>query len=383
MKTSAEKITEKLAPVRETYAGKTFPDIQLKTFQNIEHLFPSRTISRGGDVRVLEHNPRDILDMEIISGGNSYDIYDYVSRNRLAGLLMLKDEKIAFEHYEFGVTDQTRWMSMSMAKSISATLVGVAIQDGYIKSVDDLLSDYIDGLRGTSYECVTIRQLLLMTSGVGWNEDHTDPSSERRQVLELQIAQKPGAILEFMGSLPRVAEPGERWNYSTGETHVVGELLYAATGKRLSDYLSEKIWSRLGMEADASWWLEAKDGLEVAGSGISATLRDYARFGLFIMNDGVIDGERVLPEGWVEEAGASRTVGGERLDYGYMWWHVPAPDWGDHAPGFAARGIFGQYLYINPSERVVLAVWSARAKPRYTEVILDNDFFNAAINALK
>jgi CubicO group peptidase (beta-lactamase class C family) len=372
-----------LALVREVYAGKTFPDIQLNTFQNIEDLFPCRTIRRSGDVKLLQYETKCIFNMNIVSDGEHYDIYDYVSRNRIAGLLMLKDHKIVFEHYEFVIDENTKWMSMSMAKSISSTLVGVAIQDGFIDNLDDQLTKYLPQLIGSSYERVTIRQLLLMTSGVKWDEDHTNPKSERRQVLELQIDQKPGEILKFMGKLPRVAEPGAVWNYSTGETHVVGELIQEVTGKMLSDYLSEKIWSKLGMQSDASWWLESKDGLEVAGSGISATLHDYGRFGLFVLDNGSIDGKQVLPRWWVKEAGASRILGNSRLDYGYMWWHVPAPKDSDHQPGFAARGIFGQYIYINPSENVVLVVWSARAKPRHSEVLLDNDFFNAAIIALQ
>src|SRR5262249_12058816 len=150
-------------------------------------------------------------------------------------------------------------------------------------------------------------------------------------------------ILRYVAHRPRAAEPGTVWNYSTGETHVVGALLYAATGRWVSDYLSEKIWSKVGMEADASWWLESPYGLEVAGSGFSATLRDYARFGLFVLNDGVIDGQRVLPPGWVREGGIPRQVGGKRVDYGYMWWPVPGANGSFADDAFSARGIFGQF----------------------------------------
>jgi len=238
-------------------------------------------------------------------------------------------------------------------------------------------------LIGSAYDGVSIRQLMQMTSGVKWDDNQVNPESERRRMLALQVAQKPGEIMRFMASLPRVAEPGTVWNYSTGETHVVGALVKSATGKWLSDYLSERIWSRLGMEADAYWWLESPGGLEVAGSGVCAPLRDYARFGRFIMNGGVIDGEAVLPEGWMAEAGVSRMVGGERLDYGYMWWPVPDIN-GSLADGaYAARGIFGQYMYLNPVQDVLIAVLSSRAKPRGAEAILDNDFFNSTVEALR
>ncbi|HEY8353220.1 MAG TPA: serine hydrolase [Sphingomonadales bacterium] len=371
---------EEIGDVRRAYAGKLFPDLQVSTFRNIDRLFPTRTVKRGEKVLELPQHHRQLEDFPIPANGTVYDIYDYVSRNRVTGLLILKDGRIAMEYYGAGNDRATRWMSMSVAKSISSTLVGAAIRDGYIGGLEDQLTRYLPELEGSGYDGVTVRELLQMTSGVHWDETHTNPNSERSAVLELQIGQQPGAIMRYMASLPRVAAPGTRWNYSTGETHVVGALLHAATGRWVSDYLTDKIWSKLGMERDASWWLESPDGLEVAGSGISATLRDYARFGLFIMNDGIIDGERVLPEGWVREAGSPRMIGGAQVDYGFMWWPVKGPD-GSYE-GFAARGIFGQFIYVNPRARVVVAVWSARAKPRFAEVILDNDFFNAVVEAL-
>ena len=147
--------------------------------------------------------------------------------------------------------------------------------------------------------------------------------------------------------------------------------------------MSELIWKPFGMESDATWWLEAPDGLEVAGSGIHATLRDYARFGLFMMNDGRIGDRRVVPEGWVREATSPREVGGTKLDYGYMWWPVADANGNGDGQAYSARGIFGQYLYLHPAERVVIAVLSARSKPKNAEVILDNDFFNATVGALR
>lgn len=270
---------------------------------------------------------------------------------------------------------------MSMAKSIATTLVGAAIQDGSIGSVDDPLTRYLPQLKGGGYDSVSIRHLLQMTSGVRWDDTHTDPTSERRIMLDMQIAQQSGAILNFLSRQPRVAGPGTIWNYSTGETHVVGALIHAAVGRWCADYLSEKIWQPFGMESDASWWLEAPHGLEVAGSGINATLRDYARFGQFMLNDGVIGGTRVLPQGWVQEATQPRQVAGQQLNYGYMWWPVAARN-GSFADGaYSARGIFGQYIYINPARQLVVVVLSARAKPKGSEVIADNDFFNSVVEA--
>jgi len=368
---------------RDAYAGKLLPDTQLRLFKDPQWVFATRTIARGGTVQELPRASLQLQDMKVRSKGQEFDLADYLSRNRVVGLLLLKRGRIAFEHYDLGVDANTRWISMSMAKSVSTTLVGAAIQDKLIGGVDEQLTRYLPELRGTSYDGVSIRHLLQMTSGVRWDDTHTDAASERREMLELQIAQQPGAIIEYLSRQPRIAEPGTIWNYSTGETHVVGALVRAAVGSWCSDYLSKKIWSRVGMQSDATWWLEAPNGLEVAGSGINATLRDYARFGLFVANDGVIGNERVLPEGWIEQATSPRQVGNSRVDYGYMWWPVPASDGTFTDRAFTARGIFGQYLYVNPREQVVAVVLSARSKPKGAEAIPDNDFFNSAVAALQ
>lgn len=370
--------------IRLAYEGRLLPDLQVDIFRNTDRVFPTRTCARSAQPLQLPRSTSPVRDVRIRSRGEQFDLYDYVSRNRVAGLLLLKHGEIALEHYEFGNTDTTRWMSMSMAKSVSTTLVGAAIQDGFIKSVEEPLTRYLPELLGTSYDGVPIRQLLQMTSGVRWDDTHTDPQSDRRRMLDLQIEQIPGSIVRYVAARPRAAEPGTVWNYSTGETHLVGALVRAAVGSWLTDYLHEKIWSPFGMEADATWWLESPQGLEVAGSGMSATLRDYGRLGLFVMNDGVINGRNVLPDEWMREASASRTVGhNKRLDYGFMWWPVPDADGSFDDRAFSARGIFGQYIYVNPTQQVVIAVWSARSKPKGAEAILDNDFFNAAVNALR
>lgn len=370
-----------VADIRAVYAGELATEQAIHAFRNMDSMFPTRTVRRARQPIPLPKRKVSLEELHFQSNRSDYSLRDYLELNRVAGLLVLKNGNIAVEEYLLGNDERTRWMSMSVAKSISTTLVGAAIQDGLISGVDALLTDYLPGLRGSGYDRVSIRHLLQMTSGVRWDDSPTDPQSERREMLELQIAQQPGSIMRYMASLPSIAEPGSVFNYSTGETHVVGALVQAATGKTVSDYLSEKIWSRIGTEADAAWWLDAPEGLEVAGSGMSATLRDYGRFGLFILNDGVVDGERILPEGWVEESGACRRIKGELLEYGYMWWPVPVA--GKHDGAFSARGLFGQYIYINPQERVVIVVWSARPKPLHSEVVADNDFFNAAVAALR
>ena len=366
----------------DLYAGKLMPAATAAALSRIDRMMPCRTVARGGAVWALPVSPHPIEDIPVRAGGASYDLADYVSRNRVTGLLVMQDGAVRLEHYEPGCGPATRWASMSMAKSIATTLLGIAVQDGHVASIDEAVVRYLPQLAGSAYDGVSIRQLIQMTSGVRWSDEQIDPASERRHMLKLQLSGTPGSILSYMGTLPRIAEPGTVWNYSTGETHVVGALVHAATGRWLADTLSDRIWSRLGMEQDAAWQLESPGGLEIGGSGVCATLRDYARFGLFMMNGGTIDGAPVLPPGWVAEATAARTIGGARVDYGYMWWAVPDAHGGLEDGAYSARGIFGQYLYVNPRRRILVAVLSARAKPRGAEAILDNDFFNSVVEAL-
>jgi len=347
---------EAIGTVRQVYDGKLYPDIQVNTFRNIDRLFPTRTVARGEVVSALPYSDQPLTDFSYAVDGQTYDLYDVLAMNRVSGMVIIRDGQILFEKYLLGNDEHTRWMSMSVVKSMTATLIGAAIQDGYIASIDDPIVDYLPRFNGTAYDGVTVRHLLQMSSGVAWNETYTDPTSDRRRMLEAQISQQPGAVLALMASLPRAAEPGTVWNYSTGETQLAGALVQAATGKPVAEYLSEKIWTKMGMQADANWWLQSPDGLEVGGSGLSATLRDYARFGLFLLDDGVIDGERVLPEGWVEAASTRKIVGGETVPYGYMLWPM-------HGRSYAAEGIFGQYVFVDPDKDLVVAMWSAQPKP--------------------
>ncbi|MEN3794109.1 serine hydrolase [Fulvimarina sp. MAC3] len=367
-----------IGTVREIYDGRLLPDIQVRTFRNIDKLFPTRTVKAGDTPHPLpDGEPADLTDLEFTVGDERYDLFETMSVNRISGLLVLKDGKIVFEDYELGNDRDTRWMSMSVVKSIVSTLIAAAIADGSIESIDDPLSKYMPELEDSAYGPVTVAQLLTMSSGVQWNETYTDPSSDRREMLDLQIAQEPGAILDFMASLPRATEPGTVWNYSTGETSVASELVAAATGMTVSDYLSEKIWKPYGMESDATWWLDAPDGVEIGGSGLSATLRDYARFGQFVLEGGVIDGERVVPEGWFPAAGQPREIGGKMTEYGQMWWPVAKGEAFKDDEAFAAIGIFGQHVYINPARNVVIAMWAAQPKPLYSNPVSEYSFLEA------
>jgi CubicO group peptidase (beta-lactamase class C family) len=374
--------SEPIGTVREVYDGRLLPDILVNTFRNIDRLFPTRTVRPGQYVYPLPAGNTRLGSVPFTSKGKNYDLYDYLSLNRVSGLLVLKNGRIALETYQLGNTERTRWMSMSVVKSITATLIGAAIKDGHITSLDDPVTRYLPELASSAYDGVSVRNLLQMASGVKWNEEYTDPGSDRRHMLEAQLAQRPGGVLALMARLPRAAAPGSRWNYSTGETQVAGALLRAAVKMPLAEYLSDRIWARFGMESDATWWLESPDGLEVGGSGLSATLRDYGRFGMFLAGDGKAGGEQILPVGWVKEAGSPKVVGGKSVDYGYMLWPIPNRRGTLHEDAFEAVGIFGQHIYVNPREQVVVVVWGALPKPTGKEVIEDSDFFAAVGRAL-
>ncbi len=364
------------------YDGALSPDLAVATFRNIDRLFPTRTVAHATAPHPLPLSRTRLGNVQFTSSGRTYSRDDYVRLNRVAGLLVLKDGKIATEYYGFGNTAQTRWMSMSIAKSITSTLIGAAIRDGAIRALTDRVTTYVPSLAGSAYDGVTVRDLLLMASGVRWNETYTDPASDRRRLLEVQIAQQPGGAVSLMRTLPRAAPPGTVNNYSTGETQIAGEVLRGAVGKPLAEYLAEKIWRVYGMETDATWWLDAPNGHEIGGSGFSATLRDYGRFGLFFLSGGIVNGANILPPNWMADAGARHTLtGGTPLDYGYMWWPASGAAVNDGA--FSAVGIFGQAIYINPRERVVIVQWCAQTKPTGDEIVNNEDFFGAVALALR
>lgn len=363
---------EAIGDVRSVYSGTLYPDIQVNTFRNIQRLFPTRVVDAGTRPYPLRESGRRLRNFSFESGGRRWHLSDVLSLNRVAGLLVIHRDAVVFERYLLGNTRQTKWMSMSVVKSMVATLVGIAIKDGHIGSLDDPLLRYLPELEGTAYDGVSVRNLLQMASGVAWNETYTDPTSDRRAMLEAQIAQQPGAIMELMAKLPRAAKPGARWNYSTGETQVVAALVAAATGHPVARYLSDTIWRPFGMESDATWWLASPDGLEVGGSGLSATLRDYARFGLFMLHGGRVGDRSALPDGWIAAATTPKPISGETVEYGFMWW--PLND-----GAYAAIGIFGQFVYVHPASETVIAMWSAQPRPEGTAFVDEYDFFDAVV----
>lgn len=314
-------------------------DAAFRALDRIPFIAKSRIIPAGKNIYPLPNGAP--LDVDT-------DIDAYMKDQRTAGLVVIQNGTIRLEKYGLDFSDGGRWTSFSVAKSITSTLVGAAIKDGYIKSINDKVSDYIPDLKGSVYDNVTIRHLLTMTSGVKWNEDYADPKSD----VALFDAHKadPGvdATVSYMRKLKREAPPGAAWVYKTGETNLVGVLVSSATKKNLSDYLSEKIWRPFGMEQDASWLL-GSTGHEISGCCIQASTRDFGRFGVFMLGGGIANGKPVLPESWLAAATTKQVeTAPPGYGYGYQWWTM---DDGT----YTAKGIFGQGIFVDPNRNLVIA----------------------------
>ena len=367
------------------------PDEQPGSFRNTDKLFASRLFKHGSIVFALPPAAKPLTAVPYEVAGKKFGIDEFMTRNRVSGLLILDHGHIALERYGLGNTASSRWTSFSVGKSFVSTLVGAAVADGSIHSIEDPITHYLPALKGSAYDGVSVRNMLQMSSGVKWNEDYRQHESDIGKLLACVAAKTPGCIIGFMSKLPRAAAPGTVFNYNTGETHLLGLAVSAATGKHLSDYLSDKIWSRFGMESDGYWSLESTHGAEMAGGSLSMTLRDYGRFGQFILCGGVADGQQVLPKGWLAEASQPRAdspqVGfgklepGDPLGYGYQWWVLPHSPL--HVGAFEAEGIFGQFIYINPKRQLVAVVWSAWPEAWIVNNSIEtHTFLSAAVKTL-
>lgn len=327
------------------------PERRLRAFSDYAGTFPTRAVRAGGRAYPLPRAPRDLPAVSYDLDGKRYDLDDFVRETRVAGLIVVHGGRVLHERYELGNDASTLWVGYSVAKSVVSLLYGAAIDEGYLESLNDPVVRYLPRLAGGAYDRVSVEQLLQMSSGVGWDEDYEDP--------EADVSQSPIAILPFldyMRDLPTAAPAGARFNYSTGETSLAGAVLRAAIGNNLATYLTHRIWRPFGMEADANWMIGAPGGAEYGGCCISATLRDYARIGLFALTGGTApDGRRLLPDGWMARSTApAETYPG----YGYFWWLRP-----DGA--YYAAGIFGQMIWIDPRSETVIAIHSAW--PRATD----------------
>ena len=371
----------------------TTPGNQAATYRNQHSVWPVRTIPHGDPVRQLPPHARSLEELTYRLGDVTLSVDEFMARRRTAGLLILKGGEIALEQYGMGNDPESLWTSFSTAKSMTGTLAGAALHDGAIGSLDDPCDLYLPRLRGSGYKGVTIRNVLRMCSGVAWREDYAPGApSEVHRLGRAMARRQPGAVLDLLCKLPRAHPQGAIFNYSTGDSCVLGAVVAAATGRPLADYLAERVWGPAGMEADGHWQLESDDGLELGGHGVSARLRDMGRFGLLMLEDGEAhDRRRVLPSGWRDLASRpdckatafGRLAPGDPGGYGYHWWATP-PAPGVHAGVFAAIGAFGQLIYINPGEQVVAVIQSAWREPRDIAASAETvTLLRAAVRALR
>jgi len=340
-----------------------------KGFNRIDEFIPSLPIKKGKYTYHLENKFIDLSNVSYDLYGKSYSIKDYFLKLRVAGLLVVHKGNIVYEKYGLDNDENSRWISFSVAKSVTSMLLGAAIQDGFIGSVEDPITKYLPQLVGSSYENVSIKNLLQMSSGVDWDENYSDPESD----VSIAAGFNSTTLLNYLSKLPINSKPGKLFNYNTGETNLVGDLVRSAINNNLSNYLEQKIWQPFGMESDGSWSLDINHLLELGGCCINATLRDYARIGLFAMHDGRLnDGTRVLPERWMEESTApSKGYKG----YGYQWWLETGE------PGsFSALGIFGQIIWINPATETVIVMHSAWPFASNQELSIHQFMLTKAIN---
>jgi len=344
------------------------PEQQLRGYRNIEKIYPTRPITASDDPYPLPSDWVDLADLRYEVEGATFDVDQFFEHNHLVGLLVIKRDKVVVERYARGNTAETRWYSFSVAKSVVSMLIGAAVHDGYIQSLDAEVADYLPLLAGSAYETVSIRAAMQMASGIAWVEDYTDPHSD--------IANTGGSALDrlrYLRKKPRVSPPDKVFNYNTAETNLLGAVLRAAIGNNLSSYLEHKIWRPFGMEHGANWLLLAPGGAEHAGCCLSATLRDYGRIGLFAMRDGRLRrGDSVLPAGWMAE---STTPSLANQGYGYLWWLRGSGV-------YDAIGIYGQAIHIDPLEELVIVTHSAWPQPTGREFSLHRSAFFEAVTAV-
>jgi CubicO group peptidase (beta-lactamase class C family) len=331
------------------------PDQTIVNFRRSDQIFAAHTIHRGDNVRPL---PRAAVQIDPVvqqSGGlPAVSVEQLMKLERITGVIAVKDGEIILERYAFGRGPDDKWISMSVAKSVTSTLIGAAVKDELIHSIDDSVVQYIPELKGTAFDGVTILNLMTMSSGVRWKEDYVDLTSDIALAGGEEMVGGVPPLVAYAKRLEREAKPGTRRKYQTIDADMLGIVLSRALkGRTVADYISEKIWQPFGMEADASWIVD-KAGIERGGCCLSITLRDYARLGMFMDEGGRAGGVDVLPDGWIHDAWTPQPPEPTRYIVGFgYYWQIRQDG------GYEAVGAYGQSVTIYPSEHLVIAVNSA------------------------
>ena len=341
---------------------------KINGFKNGYNYIPSRTIKKSSNPYPLNSLLLDFSKVSYKLKNKSFTLDDYINKFNVGGIIVVRRGNVLYENYNFDNNQNSKWISFSVTKSITSMLLGAAIKDGYIKNVKEPITNYLPLLKGSQYDQVTIKNVLQMSSGVEWNEDYNDPYSD----VNLASGLNSSDLYKYLNKLDRVTKPGKKFNYNTAESNLIGGLIREAVGTNLSSYLERKIWEPFGMESDAEWALDPTFSDELGGCCIYATIRDYARIGIFALKQGKLrDGKQVLPNKWMKE---SIKPSKAMRYYGYQWWLDGPP-----FKSYRAIGIFGQLIWIDPQTETVIAMQSAWDKAWTPEA---DQHRNAVLNAI-
>lgn len=337
--------------------GRTVPSQaeMVGTYSHYDRIWPFHRVAKADTAPPLRRAPQ-ALTLTYTFHGTSRTLDDYLAQNPVTGLLIARDDTILFEHYQYGRTDQDRLLSQSMAKTIVGMLIGIAVAERHIHSIDDPAAAYVPELAGTAFGRTSLRALLHMASGVAFHEVYDVSTSDNarlgRMLFTNALYDAAHAVAMFNA---REAPPDTHFNYGGVQTEVLGLVLTRATGSSLASYLQSRIWQPMGAEADALWTVD-HTGQEVAYCCFSAVLRDWARLGLLLAHDGVANGRRIIPRQWLLDATTAppdspfaphRATPG--MGYGYQVWLLPGP-----RRQFALLGIHGQSIFVDPSAQLVM-----------------------------
>lgn len=326
-------------------------DVNSFAFRNMDQLFTTRTVAHSGSVWTFPKVERP-MDFTYAFGGKTYTAQDAMERTYTNALLIMKNGRIVTEIYRNGSNERTRFMGWSMTKSITSTLVGAALADGLIASLDDQIVKYLPELKGSGYDGVTVRQILQMRSGVDYEEryDFANPGIAASNHINA-LVKNVVRFADAARTIKRAHKPGEVFAYKTIDTAVLGWLIERVSGGSVAAYTARKLWEPLGTEADGFYIMDGQPGTgrEFSGAGYNATLRDWARFGQMMLDGGMANGKRVVSEDWVKAAQSpAGDENGPEGGYGYQWWTMA------NSPAYSAIGLQGQYVYVDPASRTVV-----------------------------
>ena len=326
-------------------------DLASFTFRSMDRLFTTRTVARSGAVWNLPRADH-ALDFRYRWQGKDYTPEQFLERTYTNALLVMKDGRIVSEIYRNGADAQSRFIAWSMTKSVTSILIGCALAEGKIDSLDTPISRYIPELKGSGYEGVSIRHVMQMRSGVDYEERYDFERPGRAASNHISsLVKNQTRFAEVAQKLPRIHPPGTVFQYKTIDTAVLGWLLERAIGSSVAAYTARCLWEPLGAEADGFYIMDGQPGVgrEFSGAGFNATLRDFARVGQMVLDGGTANGRRIVSAEWIRES--TQPFGPEdnqRGGYGLQWWTYA------NSEAFAAIGLQGQYIYIDPKTRTVV-----------------------------